>query len=354
MYIPQGGAAAQKVWRPILVHEVETETPELQWMGESEESGIVVMNELSRTRGEKIEYRFSPTDDTEEGFGEDDLKTGNEAELTFLRNELYINYLALSAKHPGQMSQQRVSVDWREAMYTKLKSKWSRRFSQCWHAQASGAIYADDTSTKRTGNNAVVAIDSDHIFRPSAVANDQSLGSSNILTLALIRQAVNYMSSRDYLDWPVAPCEDGYYHAIMSVDQAEQLRASTTTNEWADIQKSRIEGGQDYNDSALAKAYLGQYYNVKLHVSDFTKNGVHSGTGASVANTRRAVVFGAGFMRLAFGEGYADGQHLDWIEQVSDYDKLGVIANSVFGMQRTVFDSTTYGGIVIPTYSSVA
>lgn len=64
-------------------------------------------------------------------------------------------------------------------------------------------------------------------------------------------------------------------------------------------------------------------------------------------------------MRLAFGEGFADGDHLDWIEQKTDYDKMGVIAPTIAGMVRSTFtpvggSETTAGIVVVPTYSAVA
>lgn len=359
--VPQGGALAHEVWRKVLVHEVELDTPELQHLGESEDSGIVLMNELARTRGEKITYRFSPTDDSEDGFLEQDQKTGNEHQSGVLQNSMFINYLALSEKHPGPMSTQRANIDWRELMYTKLAARWKRRFSQWFHYQAAGATYADTAypNLQRQGLNAVTAVDEAHVMRPSAVANDQSLGSGNILTLALISDIVSRVGSRDYFDWPIAPCSDGLYHFYMSQVQAQQLRSSTTTNEWADIVGKRIQGGESYDSSAWRHRHLGIYANVALHVSDFVVNGVHSGTGASVANTRRAIFLGAGGMRLAFGEGFADGDHLDWIEQKTDYDKMGVIAPTIAGMVRSTFtpvggSETTAGIVVVPTYSAVA
>ena len=54
---------------------------------------------------------------------------------------------------------------------------------------------------------------------------------------------------------------------------------------------------------------------------------------------------------MAFGEGYADGNHLDWVEQTRDYRKWGVLADSCFGVKRTIFNSQTYASLVLVTYS---
>ena len=60
---------------------------------------------------------------------------------------------------------------------------------------------------------------------------------------------------------------------------------------------------------------------------------------------------------MAYGEGYAGGQHLDWVEQIDDYRRWGVLADSVFGLKTTVFANSSgtdeyYGSLVISTYSA--
>ena len=359
--VPTGSTLTQKAWRPGLIHQVELQAHMMGFVSPDDDSGIVLLEDLTKKRGDKIQIRFSPTDDTSDGFSDTDTVEGNEEKIDFLPDEMKIDYLAFAFAQAGQMSQQRVSFDLKAAAFIKAVAKWTRRFEESICNQFAGytpAMGAAQDNYKRTGLNPVTQLDTAHILYSTAGAatytTDQGIAADDtaVMTLDGISDAVLKMMTKAELTYPIAPCPDGFYHCVMHPYQWRQLRDNTSAGDWGDIVRATLEGGRRYEDSPLARGWLGTYNNTKLHVSDWVPNGVTS-TDATLkqSNARRAFIFGARGAHMAFGEGYADGNHLDWVEQTRDYRKWGVLADSCFGVKRTIFNSQTYASLVLVTYS---
>jgi N4-gp56 family major capsid protein len=354
--ISSGSDFTQKSWRAGLVHEAERQAHCMGFVSAEDDSGIQLLEDLTKKRGDKIQIRFSPTDDTEDGFGDGEEAEGQGEALSFFKDEIIVNYLRLLFEQRGQMSQQRVNFDLKKAAFIKLSAKWSRRFEQWILNQLAGvthAMGAGQDNYKRTGMNPVLAIDADHLcWGDTAVTADESLTSSHKMKLLRIDEAVHKAMTKDELDYPITPCPDGYYHLIMDTYSWKNLRANTTTGDWQDITKAALMGGRQDAKDKFERGWLGVWNNVKLHVSDYVPAGQNSGTAAtSVTAARRPVLIGAMAGVMAFGEGYAEGEHLDWVEQTRDYGQTwGVQADCVGGFKRTIFNGQTYGALVIPVH----
>jgi hypothetical protein len=363
--VPTGSSLAERLYRPGLTHQAERQTFIMSFADSAKDSGIVLLDELNKKRGDKVQYRFSPTDDTRDGYSVGDTIQGTESDIEVLQDELLINYLGEAFKNDDPMSQQRVSWDMKQACFIKARTWWSRRFEQWGLNQLAGVTHAMGalgTNYKRTGLNPVIAVDDDHIFRPNAAANDGALGTNEKMSLDWINELMVRIQSSAYLDWPILPCPDGYWHLVIHPLSWRDLRQNTSPGDFQDLQRARLEGGQSYENSAFAKAYSGLYNMVKIHVSDFVPLGQsHSDATASVSDVRRCVLIGAGAAHMAFGGGYAgEGNHLNWTERIFDYYKWGVLADTIGGLKRTTYkepgaaDSTgiTYGCMVMPVYAA--
>jgi N4-gp56 family major capsid protein len=357
--VPSGSNIAQTAWRPGLVHEVERQAHMLGFVSSEDDAAILLIEDLSKKRGDSVQVRFAPTDDTHDGFTENETAEGFEQKITFYPDNLKIGYLREVFAQQEAMSQQRVNFDLKKAAFIKASAWWARRFELSILNQLAGYTpamgAAPSTNYRRTGMNAVTAVDATHVYRPNSIANDESFTNvaANYMTLATINHLVLMAMTKAELTYPIAPCSDGFYHLVMHPYQWEQLRNSTSTGEFSDITKAAMTGSFADAKQKFERGWLGVWNNVKLHVSDYVPNGVNSGDStALVATCRRAVFLGAMAAVVAFGEGYTDGQHLDWIEQTRDYGTTwGVQADSVFGVKRTIFNSQTYGCLVVPTYS---
>lgn len=361
-YIGTSSVFNEKLYRAGLIHQAETQLIAMGFAGSDEDSGIVMCEDASRRRGDTIQIRFSPTDDTFDGFGDNDQIEGEEESLEMFYDSFKLDYLAIGYAQASQMTQQRVSVDLKKAAFTKLGVRWSRRFEQTIWNQLCGytpAMGASQDNYKRTGHNPVTELDSDHLRYPTGISADENVTSGNgTPSLNIINELLERAMSLSHLDYPLLPCPDGYYHAVFHPRQWTLLRQNTSAGDWGDIQRAVLEGGKEYSSSSHARGFLGVYGNVKLHVSDWIPWGVNSGDPTLAVQTiRRVPFFGSRAGHMAFGQGYTGGMHLDWVEQVRNYKTWGVIADSVFGMKRCTWtdpsdDSThDYGVIVAPMYS---
>lgn len=360
-YVGTNSALAQKMWRPGVTHEAERQAIGMGFVSPDDDSGVVLIEEPSKKRGDKVQINFSPTND-QDGFRDQDTVEGNEAEVDTVSDELLIDYLGFAWRTRGAMSQQRVDFDQKKQIYTKAGRLWARRYEECFFNQLCGytpAMGAGQDDYRRTGNNAVTAPDDQHIYRPDGNTTDQALAaaSTDRMSLDLLTEVYAQAISKSTMTWPIAPCPDGLYHVFLSVRQWQRLRAGTSPGEWGDIERAKIEGGKRYEATGFARSFLGIWNNMALHVSDYITNGVQSAAPeTAVTGVDRAVFLGARGAHMAFGQGYADGDHLDWSEKVSDHRKWSILVDSIFGLKTTVFDDNGtdrwYGAIVIPTYEA--
>lgn len=346
-------AITQQVWRSGITHEVERNVVGMSFLGTSSDSPFMLLDDLSKSRGDTVQTKFSPTEDFD-GISDQEEVAANGRRVTWLTDSLNINYLGAPFGGPGIVSQQRTNFDIKQATFVKAAAWWRRRFETCIWNQMAGYTPANtdgNVTYEYTGLNAVTAQDSNHIYRPNGITADQSLGTSDKLTLDDITEVVTMAETST--SYPIAPADDGYYHLVIHPLQARDLRLSTLSGEWEDIQLARLKGGQDFASSHLSTGLIGIYNNVMIHRSNFIPLGVNgSDSTASVSNTRRAVFFGAQAACMAFGEDYASDGHLNWSEEVHDHNKWSLLVDSVFGFKRTIYNSESYGTITLATYAA--
>jgi hypothetical protein len=256
----------------------------------------------------------------------------------------------------------------------KLANRWARRFEQSVFNQLCGftpAMYKSNEGTengnpsgdnyKRTGNNVVVQYDANHVYTHTGetVLQDENLDSNDTLTLTILDEVLERITSKRTMTYPMTPAADGYFHLFISPRQFTTLKSNTNTGQWMDIQRALLEGGAGYANSAFKRYFAGIYSQIKIHVTDYVTYGVHSTNPYDAITTvDRAVLVGANALRIGFGEDYASDDHLNWVEQVRDYKKWGIMADSVFGCSRVRYNlpssssKETYGAFLIPTYEA--
>jgi N4-gp56 family major capsid protein len=141
------------------------------------------------------------------------------------------------------------------------------------------------------------------------------------------------------------------YVMFLHTNQVTQLRTNTSAGQWLDIQKAATTGDGSRSNPIFTGA-LGMYNGVILHESTRITPGVNSSTGASVANTRRAVLAGAQAIVLGFGGGQDYGSW-DWNEELFDYgNQLGVEAGCIFGLKAVRYNSADFSKIGVHTYTA--
>lgn len=351
---------AQKIWRATLIHQAEVNSLAMAFVGEAEDDAIVSVDDFARKKGDLIQHTFSPTRDFR-FFLEGEQKEGQENSVDFQTLTWKIGYGAFTGGLENIMSQQRTFINVKKATHQKMAINWERRWNKVIFNQLAGYTPATGNATTNalSGFNTITTVDETHIYRPNGRTTDQSITSADPCTLDVLEGAMAKLKSTSGMDYPIATTSSDYYYWIVSTDQARQLRQNTSDTGWRDLERAKIEGGSDFEGSALAKGYLGgPYHNVILVECDYIPLGVNSSSSTtSVANVRRSILIGAQGAYIGWGQDFTDGDHIDWREQIRDYDRWGAAAMSVFGVKRTEWPNLsgttqTYGLMVIPTYAA--
>lgn len=357
--VTSGSSLNQRIYKMGLNHQAELASLYMNLLGEADDSAVRQIEDFSRQRGGSIQIPFSPTV-TQTPFLEGAQIEGQEYALSFSLFTFNIGYAAFAYAQEGPMAQQRTNINLKKAALTKLPIQWERFLNTIGFNQAAAYTPANtSTSYSLCGFNAVSTVDELHVVRPADIAADETLTSANVMDLDLFDTAITRMKSIGVFDYPIPPTDSGYWYAVIHTDQARQLRVGVGETGWRDLQRAKLEGGLDYEGSELARGFLGVYNRVILIESDYIPKGVSSSvTTTAQANVRRAVLFGGGSCFHGFGESYTGGEHIDWVEQVRNYKRWGVMTDSVFGNKAAEWPdlsavTRSYARLVLPTYSAI-
>lgn len=342
-------ALAVKLWSKKLWVEALKQTWSNRFIGDSTNSLMVMKDETQKSAGDQVTFglRMQLSGPGVQGDG---TLEGNEESLTTYSDALVINQLRHAVRSAGRMSQQRVPFDVRMEALSGLKDWWADRLDYSFFNQLCGNTA--QTDTRYTGNQATIAPDSSHIVRAGGQANDQSLTSADTFNLQLIDKAVEKAKTLSPALRPVKVDGKEFYVLFLHPYQVTDLRISTSTGQWLDIQKAAMTGGM-VKDNPIFDGSLGVYNGVILHEAYRISQGCSSATPTSaVANTRRAVLCGAQSGVVGFGR-EAGPERFTWVEELFDYEnQLGVSAGLIFGMKKTTFNSADFATITIPTYAA--
>jgi N4-gp56 family major capsid protein len=140
------------------------------------------------------------------------------------------------------------------------------------------------------------------------------------------------------------------YLEVMHPSQVKDLRTSTSTGQWFDIEKAAMTGG-DIGDNPIFWESLGMYHGVLLHENARVPNAV-SNAGAVVANTKRAIFLGAQAATIAFGRYPGENSRFRWLEELRDFGRqMGIGVSSVWGCKKVVFNANDFGALAIDCYA---
>ena len=209
----------------------------------------------------------------------------------------------------------------------------------------------DRSDTRYTGLNAVTAPSAGRkIFATGTDDQSVNASSSSVMTLSMIDKAVEAAKVATPLIRPININGGKHYVMFLHPYQVTDLRTSTSTGQWLDIQKAAMSGGK-VGENPIFTGALGMYNGVILHESTRVTQGVHSSTGAAQTSTRRAVLCGAQSAVMGFGQGHSF-REFDWYEELFDYgNQLGVKAGCIGGLKKSIYNSVDFGTITVSTYA---
>jgi N4-gp56 family major capsid protein len=341
-------ALTQKLWAKKLNVEALKEAYVSKFIGKSSDSMIQYREETNKSKGDKITVglRMQLAGDGTSG---DNPLAGNEESLVTYNDAIYIDQLRHAVRSDGKMSEQRVLFDIRMEAKSGLKDWWAGRFDTAFFNQICGNTA--QTDVRYTGMQAVIAPDANHIIRAGNQANDQSVVTANIFNLTHLDVLIERATTLTPAIRPFMIDGVARYVCFLHPYQVTQMRTSTSTAQWADIQKAAMQGGQ-VNNNPIFTGALGMYNNIILHSSFYVTSGVNSSTGAAIATVKRASFCGAQAASIAFG-GEDGPDTMSWAEEEFDYgNQLGVAVGAIWGLKKSTFNSADFGSIVLSTYGA--
>jgi len=339
-------AETVKLWSKRLAHEVVKDSFFGKFMGEGSENMIQFMPETNKSAGDRVTTVLRMLANGAGVQGDSTLE-GNEESIVTYTDNLLINQLRHAVRTGGKMTEQRVPFSVREESYKALKDWWIDRNDTAMFNHLCG--YVPQTDTRYTGNNAIVTADTSHIIRAGSQGSDASLATANVFNITLLDSAVEKADTLSPGIRPIMVGGEKKFVCFLHPYQVYDLRTSTTTGQWLDIQKAAMNGGK-VSGNPIYTGALGEYNGVILHKANRLPQGVN-GTSA-VSNTRRAVFCGAQAAAVAFGRDHGPEKFF-WTEELFDYkNQLGVSAGLIYGIKKCQYNSTDFGTIVISTYAA--
>lgn len=342
-------AEAVKLWSKKLYREGMARAWVSKFIGDSDSSLIQRKSDLKKSAGDRIRLtlRMQLSGDGVQG---DNTLEGNEEALTTYTDDILVNQLRHAVRSKGKMSEQRIPWSVREEAMDGLADWMAARYDTWFFNQICGNVA--QTDTRYTGNQAALAATT--VQRPNAVANDQSLGTSDTFTLARIDAARTTAVTASPIFRPLKINGEDKYVCFLHPYQVRDMRTSTSTGQWLDIQKAAMAGSKA-SDSPIYTGALGEYNGVILHEANRVTLGVHSTASTAVANTRRAAFCGAQAACIAFAGDTAGLSDPAWVEELFDYkNQLGVSGGFISGLKKTRFNSADFSTIAISTYAAAS
>jgi N4-gp56 family major capsid protein len=343
-------ALSNKLWAKKLTVEALKPTFFGRFMGTNANAMIHVKTETSKASGDKVTFGLR-TQLTGDGVTESQTLEGNEESLTTYADSVFINELAhaVRVKSENSIDAQRVPFDLRAEARDGLQDWYSNRFDTVMFNHLAG-IHTE-TRAVYNGNNTPTAPSAGRkLFVTGAVDELQVAG--QIFNLNLIDKAVEAAKTATPLIRPIRVNGDEMYVIFLHPYQVYDLRTQTNAGQWLDIQKAALAGGKGAASPIFTGA-LGVYNNVIMHESTRVPTGINSTTAATITTVRRAVFCGAQAGALAWSQRFGGGDaNYKWVEDLFDYEReLGVSAQTIWGIKKTVFNSVDFGAITVSSYA---
>lgn len=251
------------------------------------------------------------------------------------------------------MSEQRVPFSVREEIRMGLEDWWTERLEVSFANQLVGNTGQADT--RYTGNQATIAPTRLVVGGNHGTEASLSATTTHSLKLSDLDRAVALAKEPSTSGQPrIRPVTiDGkrYWVVFLHPYAINQLRQdSSTVGAFFDVQKAQLQGGK-IGDNVLLTGASFIYNGCIVHEWNYLPTIAGTPNSGVAANFRRGALCGAQSLAVAVGQGGSPNK-MDWNEETFDYgNKLGVEAGMIFGVKKTVFNSTDFGVITLSGYA---
>lgn len=339
-----GHPLAVKLWSRKLFQEALKQCWMSKFIGDDSSALVQKMEETSKGPGDRITVGLR-MQLSGNGVSGDGTLEGNEEALTTYSDNLLIDQLRHAVRSDGKMSEQRIPFEIREQARLGLQDWWADRIDTALFNQLGGNSGVSDT--RFTGGNTATTFSSNNIIYAdqgagSSEATVASHSASAVMALKYIDYAVEKAKTNTPAIRPIKVMGEDKYVLFLHPYQVVDLRTSTSTGQWLDIQKAAMQGGQ-ISKNPIYTGALGEYNGCVIHESTRVPS--------ITTGIRRGIFCGAQAAVLAFGQNNSENK-MTWTEELFDYgNQLGVSAGMIWGAKKTIFNSQDFGSIIIATYA---
>lgn len=332
--------------------------------GENAQAPIQVLLDLSKDAGDTISYDLSMQLSQKPTYGDDRIK-GKEAALKFATDTVSIDQIRFSVSCGGKMTRKRVLHDLREVARARQAEQWGRFNDEETAMYASGARgvnaeFIEDLSYAGYAGNNFAAPDTAHLMYSGAATSKASLVAGDKMSLSSIDKAVTKAKTMGGGTTQIPRIQpmrfegEERYVLLMSPFDEYNLRTSTTTGQWLDIQKAAAAAQGQGNP--IYKGGMGMYNNVVLHSHQLVVRFADYGAGSNVAASRSLFMGKQALVRANGNTG--DGLRMDWHEETDDRgNELVITSSTIRGTKKarfTVPNGNTYDVGLIAIDSAAA
>ena len=344
-------------WSKDLMKESLKRTSALQYISKGSDNIVQLRTEFNAGAATalKIGLRMQLSG---EGIVGDATLEGNEEPLTLYQDTMYVDQLRHAVRSGGRMSEQRVPFTVRDEALDGLADWWAARYDQSFFRQLCGDNYTSSADNYAyTGMNAAIDYislsDTAHISWPASASahTEAALASDSaavVLTLAHIDAAVEKAKTISPVVRPIRMMGEDYWVFFAPPSVMTDLRTSTTTGQWLDIQKAAMQGA-DVTRNPIFTGAMGVYNGVILKETTYVRPGNVTPTTGKVY---RNILCGAQAAALAYGMGYGPNQ-FSWVEKLFDFEnQLGVAAGCIWGLKLLRYNSANHSVIAVPSWTA--
>jgi N4-gp56 family major capsid protein len=315
---------------------------------------IHLLKELESEAGDTISFDLSMQLKMQPVEGDSPLE-GKEEDLKFYTDSVQIDQMRGGVNTGGRMSRKRTIYDLRDVARKRQGEWWARVFDELFMMYLSGARgvnadYVFPAGYAGFAGNALSAPDSGHIIYAGSAGTKSGMVSSDKMSLTYIDKAIALASMMGGgiqgvpKIQPILINGEKHFVLVMNPWQVYDLRTSTNSGQWMDIQKAAAAA--EGRKSPIFQGGLGMYNNVVLHEHQAVIRFSDYGSGQNV-EAARAIFLGFQAAVLAFGTS-GTGLRFGWHEEERDNGNQVVITtHSIFGINKVTFNGLDFGIMAI-------
>ena len=323
-------------WRKDLFTQAKADTYMSRFFGGSN-AAIHVLTDLSGTRGKDVTFGLKMKIEGS-GVTGDNTLAGNEVAIDTYTQTVALDQLRQGVLSKGKMADKKVLIDFRKEALESLKIWFAETMEKDLIDALSGEVGVM-ANGQNTGSYAFSDLDYTIWNNNGTITTttpDASLDTNDVITPALISQAVARMKLLNPKVRPIRVSGKDYYLLLVHPETAHELKNNTV---WQSAQQYAMPRGID---NPLFTGMLGMWDGVVVHEHDLIQK-----VTVNSVNANRNLMLGAQAAVVAFG-----GDH-QWHEETVDRgNKLSISASIIYEMARTVFNAKDFGVQEVVCYTT--